>query len=98
LAWGIISVLRAQVVILTSVVNLITTGVFLGIVIYVIQKKIDANIQKSLFEHQTKFARLHEKRAEVLETLYKKTQRLFTNRSGNGLRLLLVRIEQLMQE
>src|SRR6266545_2089759 len=56
-----------QTVILISIVNIIITGLVGGIVIYRIQKKIDATIQKSLFEHQTKFARSYPKSLEVLE-------------------------------
>lgn len=66
-----------EAIILTSIVNIIITGLVGGIVIYTIQKKIDATIQKSLFEHQTKFVQLHAKRIETLETLYQKF-RIFT--------------------
>jgi len=61
-----------QIIILTSIVNVIISGLVGGVVIYVIQKKIDATIQKSLFEHQTKFARSHEKTVETLEILHQK--------------------------
>jgi len=36
------------------------------------QKKIENSFATSLFEHQTKFVRNHEKMVETLETLYKK--------------------------
>jgi hypothetical protein len=61
-----------QTLILFTIFNIIFTGLVGGIVIYVIQKKIDATIQKSLFEHQTKFSAIHSKRVETLETLYQK--------------------------
>jgi hypothetical protein len=38
----------------------------------VIQKKIDSTIQKSLFEHQTKFTRNFSKTLEVLDKLHQK--------------------------
>ena len=64
---------------LTVVANALVTG----IIVYLIQKKIEhaytkqmeefkASIQYSLFEQQTRFTRIHEKRAETLETLYQK--------------------------
>ncbi len=61
-----------QIILLTSLFNIIISGLVGGIVIYTLQKKIDATIQKSLFEHQTKFAIIHPKTLEVLETLYQK--------------------------
>ena len=61
-----------QIIILTFIVNTISTGLVGGIVIYSVQKKIDATIQKSLFEHQTKFSQIHAKRVEALEGLYQK--------------------------
>jgi len=59
-----------ETIILTTIINIIITGLVGGIIIYRIQKKIDATIQKSLFEHQTKFVRNHQKRVEALEALY----------------------------
>src|SRR5688500_12899013 len=59
-------------ILLITIFNIIFTGLVGGIVVYTIQKKIDATIQKSLFEHETKFSRNYEKRVEVLETLYQK--------------------------
>ncbi len=61
-----------QTIILISIFNIIFTALVGGVVIYVIQKKIDATIQKSLFEYQTKFSRNYPKRVETLETLYQK--------------------------
>ena len=49
------------------IVNIILSGLIGGIVIYTIQKKIDATIQKSVFEYQTKFSRTHPKILETLE-------------------------------
>lgn len=62
----------AQAIILMTIVNTIITGLVGGIVIYTVQRKIDATIQKSLFEHQTKFTRNYNKKVEVLENLYKR--------------------------
>ena len=61
----------------------ILTAVFTGLVIFFLQKKIESsfakkldtfrtNLQKSLFEYQTKFAQHHSNRVETLETLYRK--------------------------
>lgn len=61
-----------QIILLTSLFNIIISGLVGGIVIYTLQKKIDATIQKSLFEHQTKFSAIHPKRMETLEILYRK--------------------------
>jgi hypothetical protein len=61
-----------QELILFSIFNVVFTALVGGIVVYVIQKKIDASIQKSLFEHQTKFSAIHAKRVETLENLYRK--------------------------
>lgn len=61
-----------ETIILTSIVNIIITGLVGGIVIYRIQKKIDATIQKSLFEHQIKFTQIHAKRVETLEGVYQR--------------------------
>jgi hypothetical protein len=72
-----------QSLILISIVNIIITGLIGGIVIYRIQRKIDssfsrqmeefkASLQLSNYERQTKFAQLHAKRVEVLESLYQK--------------------------
>lgn len=61
-----------QTIILTTIFNLVISGLVGGIVIYTLQKKIDATIQKSLFEHQTKFARNYPKAMEGLEAFYKK--------------------------
>jgi len=47
-----------QTIILTRIVNIIITVLVGGVVIYTIQKKIDATIQKSLFEHQTRMTDL----------------------------------------
>ena len=52
--------------ILTVLANAIVTG----IIVYFFQKKFEANLQKSLFEHQTKFSRNYAKQVETLETLY----------------------------
>src|SRR6266540_3376535 len=67
-----------QIIILTTIINTIISGLVGGIVIYVIQKKIDAAIQQSLFIYQTKFTRLHEKRLETLEAWHQK----YTNLRG----------------
>jgi hypothetical protein len=61
-----------EAIILTTIVNVIITGLVGGIVIYTIQKKIDATIQKSLFEYQTKFTRNFSKTLEVLDKLHQK--------------------------
>src|SRR5574341_214600 len=61
-----------EIIILTTIFNIIMSGLIGGIVIYTLQKKIDATIQKSLFEHQTKFTRSYEKTVETLENLCKK--------------------------
>ena len=53
---------------LTVLANAIITG----IIVYLFQKKFEANLQKSLFEHQTKFSRNYAKQVETLETLYQK--------------------------
>jgi hypothetical protein len=64
---------------LTVVANALVTG----IIVYLIQKRIErsytrqmeefkASLQYSNFEQQTKFAKIHEKRVETLETLYQK--------------------------
>ncbi len=71
--------------ILTVLANAIVTG----IIVYLIQKKIEnsfakkmeefkSSLQYSNFEQQTKFARIHEKRTETLETLHQKFA-LFAN-------------------
>jgi hypothetical protein len=57
-----------SLMILTVLANAIVTG----IIVYRIQKRFEANLQNSLFEHQTKFSRNYAKRVEVLETLYQK--------------------------
>ena len=65
--------------ILTVLANAIVTG----IIVYRLQKKMEityakqmeefrANLQYSIFEQQTKFAYIHAKRVEALETLYSK--------------------------
>ena len=80
----------AETVILVSIFNIVFTALVGGIVIYVVQKKIDAAIQKSLFEYQTKFLRTYPKTLEILEALHKKFG-LFINafivtiREGNDL-------------
>ena len=61
-----------QAIILTTIFNVVFTSLVGGIIIYTLQKKIDATIQKSLFEHQTKFTINHTKTIETLDTLYKK--------------------------
>ena len=63
---------EARTAILISIFNIVFTALVGGIVIYIIQKKIDATIQKSLFEHQTRFTLGHTKAVETLEHLYKK--------------------------
>lgn len=61
----------------------VLTATFSGIVVYFVQKRIESaysskleefrvNLQKSLFEHQTKFVRHHTKAVETLELLYQK--------------------------
>ena len=77
-----------QAIILIFIVNTIITGLVGGIVIYTIQKKIDATIQKSLFEHQTKFARIHQKRVETLETVYRKFLNFAEGFTGSVLKAL----------
>ena len=62
----------AQAIILTTIFNVVFTGFVGGIVIYTIQKKIDATIQKSLFEHQTRFTISHAKSIAAIETLHQK--------------------------
>ena len=60
----------------------ILTATFTGLVIFFLQKRVEnsfakkleefkANLQLSNFEQQTKFVKLHEKKVEVLETLYR---------------------------
>lgn len=61
-----------ETILLTSLINVLITGFVGGFVIYRIQKKIDATIQKSLFEYQTRFSAVHSKRIETLEILYQK--------------------------
>lgn len=61
-----------ETIILTSIVNIIITGLVGGLVIYRIQKKIDATIQKSLVEHQIKFSKIYPRTLEILETYYRK--------------------------
>lgn len=61
-----------ETIILTTIINVIITGLVGGIIIYAIQKKIDAATQKSLFEHQVKFSRAYPKTLEVLDALYQK--------------------------
>jgi hypothetical protein len=55
------------VIIITALINVVVTSVIGGIIVYLIQKKIDA----SIFRNQTKFMRSHEKMVETLENLYK---------------------------
>lgn len=68
-----------ETIILTVLANAIVTG----IIVYLIQKKIEssfakkmeefrANLQYSNFEQQTKFVRSHEKRVATLESLHEK--------------------------
>jgi len=72
-----------QTIILTSIVNIILTGLVGGIVIYVVQKRIESSFTKKLeefkaslaysnFEQQTRFVSAHTKRIETLQVLYKK--------------------------
>jgi hypothetical protein len=78
-----------RIVILATIINTIISGLVGGIVIYVIQRKIDATIQKSLFEYQTKYSAIHSRRVETLETLYQKFiayKTNFENMMTNGLK------------
>lgn len=59
-------------IIITSIINLAITGVVSGIVVYSIQKKIDAAFEKSLYVYQTKFSKNYHKTLEVLEILHEK--------------------------
>src|SRR5687767_9786646 len=61
-----------QTIILITIINAIMTGLVGGIIIYVLRKKIDAAIQKSLFEHQIKFPKIYPKTLEVLEAYTQK--------------------------
>lgn len=67
-----------QSVILLSVINLIISGLISGVVIYILQKRIDSTFQKSLIDYKIRSPKLHEKRVETLETVYKK-YRSFNN-------------------
>src|SRR5258705_9572997 len=66
-----------------TIITIAANAIITGIIVYTIQKKIEnalakrmeefkINLQYSLFEQQTKFKRIHEKRVETLETLYQK--------------------------
>lgn len=56
----------------TIIVTVLGNAIVTGIIVYFIQKKFEAKLQKSLFEHQTKFSRTYPKTLEVLETLHQK--------------------------
>lgn len=53
-------------IIVTAFINLAISNY----IFYRYQKKIETSFAKSLFEHQTKFVRNHEKMVETLETVY----------------------------
>ncbi len=64
----------------TVVVTVLANAIVTGIIVYFLQKKIEhsfarkmeefkASIQYSIFEQQTKFKMIHEKRVEALESL-----------------------------
>jgi len=66
-----------------SVATAILTAAFTGVIVFFLQKRIEssfgekmealkANLQKSLFEHQTKFSTTYQKRVEAIEILYHK--------------------------
>jgi hypothetical protein len=72
-----------QIIILTSIIDAIISGLVGGIVIYVIQKRIEnsfaqkleqfkAQLQYSNFELQTRFTETFGKRVKALEILYQK--------------------------
>ena len=61
------------IIIFTAFANIIITSIVSNLIFYRYQKKIDATIQKSLFEHQIKFSRIYPKTLEVLETYNQKT-------------------------
>ena len=56
-------------IILMTIFNVVFTGLVGGIIIYVVQRRIDAAIQKTLFEYQARFTRDFSKTLEVLENL-----------------------------
>lgn len=62
----------AQLIILAVVADLIVTGFIIGIVIYYFQKRIDASIQKSFFEYQTKYSRSYPKMLEIVDGFVQK--------------------------
>lgn len=56
-------------IILMTIFNVVFTGLVGGIIVHVIQRRIDATIQKTLFEYQARFTRDFSKTLEVLENL-----------------------------
>lgn len=52
--------------------TVLANAVVTGIIVHRFQKRFEAKLQFSNFEQQTKFARLHAKRMEVLENWYQK--------------------------
>jgi hypothetical protein len=71
------------IIIVTAFVNIVISSIVSTLIFYRVQKKTElsfakkleefrANLQYSNFEQQTKFARLHAKRMEVLETWFQK--------------------------
>ena len=69
--------------IILMIVTVLANAIVTGIIVYLIQKRIEssytkkleefrARLQLSNFEQQTKFAKIHAKRVEALENLYQK--------------------------
>ena len=69
--------------IILTTVTVLANAIVTGIIVYLIQKKIEssyskkleefrASLQYSIFEQQTKFAKVHPKRVKIIENLYKK--------------------------
>ncbi len=56
----------------TIIVTVLANAVFTGVIVYLFQKNFEAKLQKSLFEHQTKFSKTYKDRMETLENLYQK--------------------------
>lgn len=54
----------------------LVTTLFVGVLGFFFQKKIEISFQRSLFVYQTRYAKLHEKRAEVVAETYARLARV----------------------
>jgi hypothetical protein len=58
------------VIIITAFINIIISSIVSNFMFYRYKKRIETSFAESLFEHQTKFERHHQKTSETLESLY----------------------------